>query len=306
MTPFKNKLPNDFNSPIALPQTSEQSLQWQEANRDWWESNPMRYDWREKICDPEFTQEFYQEIDRRFFSDAQAYMPWQKIPFDYLIDFDSLKDKSVLEIGVGNGSHAQLLAQYSGSFTGIDLTDYAIESTSARMRCFGLNAKLFSMDAESMEFADNSFDLIWSWGVIHLSANTGRILKEMHRVLKPEGQAIVMVYHRNFWNYYIMAGLFQGIIKGDLLKTKSLHKTMQRYTDGALARFYSISEWKELVHEYFTVESIEIFGGKAEVVPLPAGKVKKIVISLIPNALSRFLTNRCQMGSFIVSKHKKH
>lgn len=47
-------------------------------------------------------------------------MSWRRLPFDSLIDFDSLKEKDVLGIGCGNGSYAQLLVQYARSYTGID------------------------------------------------------------------------------------------------------------------------------------------------------------------------------------------
>lgn len=305
MSTFQHNAPEDFRNPTELPRDLEQSRRWQEANRSWWESNPMRYDWKIKINYPEFSKEYYQEIDRRFFSDVQQYMPYRIISFDPLIDFSSLKNKAVLEIGVGGGSHAQLLAQNSGSFIGIDLTDWAVKCTSSRMQCFGINATIKKMDAESLEFADNTFDLVWSWGVIHHSSNTGAILKEIQRVLKPGGEAIIMVYHRNFWNYYILAGFFHGILRGELFITKSLHKTMQRNTDGAIARYYSISQWKKLVIELFEVSAINIFGSKVELVPLPAGKIKQFVLSLIPNGIGRFFTNRCQMGGFLVSKLRK-
>jgi len=157
------------------------------------------------------------------------------------------------------------------------------------------------MDAEAMQFDNNSFDFIWSWGVIHHSANTRSILKEIQRVLRPGGVAITMVYHRSFWNYYIMTGFFRGILQGELLKTKSLHETVQKYTDGAIARYYTIPEWQSLVSEFFHVKDIRVYGSKSELVPLPGGKIKNSVMALIPNGLSRFLTNQCKMGSFLVS-----
>ena len=305
MPPFKNGVPKGFKSPISLPEDPGENHQWQEDNRSWWESHPMRYDWKERVGVKEFTKEFFAEIDRRFFSNSKEFMPWKQIPFDLLIDFDSLRDKKVLEIGVGNGSHAQLLAHYAQSFTGIDITDYAVKSTSERMKCFGLKADILRMDAEHMQFDDNSFDFIWTWGVIHHSSNTRRVLQEMHRVLKPCGHAISMVYHRSFWYYYILGGLFRGILQGDIFKTRSLHKTVQRWTDGAIARYYSISEWRTLVPEFFCVEDILIFGSKSVIVPLPGGKVKNVVMRCIPNNLSRFLTNYCKMGDLLVSKLKK-
>ena len=59
------------------------------------------------------------------------------------------------------------------------------------------------MDAEHLEFPDETFDFVWSWGVIHHSANTEAIIREIHRVLKPGGEARVMVYHRNSINFWI-------------------------------------------------------------------------------------------------------
>ena len=261
----------------------------------------MRYDWKEHVGYEEFTKEFYQEIDRRFFSDAKVYMPSKHVPFDALIDFHALGELDVLEIGVGNGSHAALLAQYAHSFTGIDLTNYAVKSTSERMRCFGLRGTILQMDAEHMEFGDGAFDLIWSWGVIHHSSNTRQVLSEIHRVLRPGGRAVIMVYHRNFWNWYVVNGLLHGVVQGQIFKTKSVHGTVQRWTDGAIARYYTIAEWKASVSKFFGVDKVSIYGSKSEIIPLPGGKLKQAVVSVVPNGLSRFLTNHCRMGGFLVS-----
>ena len=305
MSFLKKKNVDDFSDPTQLPSSEIQAKEWQEKNLTWWESHPMRYDWKEKIDVPEFTKEYYEEIDARFFSLAAEFLPPEAIPFDSLIHYADLHDRDVLEIGVGNGSVAQLLAKHSKSFSGIDITDFAIKSTTERMKCFGLQANVIRMDAEKMEFEDESFDFIWSWGVIHHSSDTRKILKEMNRVLRPGGRAVTMVYHRNWWNYWIVSGLFYGILQGSLLKTKSIHKIMQLRTDGALARFYSTSEWRELVAEFFQVEIIQIYGSKAQIIPLPFGRMKKIIMSILPNSISHLLTNRLRMGTFLVSELNK-
>ena len=301
----KPRAPQGFSRPTDLPQGAEQATRWQEANRTWWEAHPMRYDWKEQLGHPEFSREFFDEIDRRFFSSTAEYMPWSRIPFDPLIDFESLREMDVLEIGVGNGSHAALLARHARSFTGIDLTDYAVTSTRERFRRFELAGRIERMDAERMEFADQSFDFIWTWGVIHHSSNTRRILQEMCRVLRPGGKATTMVYYRNLWNYYVAGGFFHGLLKGDLLRTRSLNQTVQRHTDGAIARYYSIPEWKELVSEFFRVERVLVFGSKPEILPIPGGRVKNQLLKLIPNSASRFFTNRLRFGQFLVSDLRK-
>jgi len=289
----KNEAPGDFTSPIALPADAEQQRRWQDSNRLWWESHPMRYDWKKAVGCEEFSREFFEEIDKR--------MPWRIWPFYSLIDIAALKNKDVLEIGVGNGSHAQLLAAAARSFTGIDITEYGVRSTSERMKVFGLPGKILRMDAESMGFRDHSFDFIWTWGVIHHSANTRGILKEMRRVLKPSGHAVTMVYHRGLWNYYTVGGIMRGIAGGDLFRTRSLHRTVQRHTDGAIARYYSLSEWRRMASEYFRVGRMRVFGDKTDLVPLPGGRVKDAAMVLIPDRVSRFLTNRCRFGSLLVS-----
>jgi len=295
----RQELPAGFSSPTALPCSDEQRRTWQSANRQWWESHPMRYDWKDGIAFEEFSEEFFADIDQRFFSQVALYATSKKTPFDWLIDFDSLRDQDVLEIGVGNGSHAQLLASRAGSFTGIDLTEYAVTSTARRFECFGLPGRVLRMDAEQLQFPDSSFDLIWTWGVIHHSSNTRRILEEMRRVLRPGGKAIVMVYHRTFWEYYV-----QGAIL-NLFSRSGLHASIQQRTDGALARYYTRNEWRELVSDLFEVQRIRIYGKKTELVPIPAGKFKNTLVGLIPNPVSRFFTNTCKWGSFLVAEMVK-
>jgi ubiquinone/menaquinone biosynthesis C-methylase UbiE len=302
---FKKEVPSGFDSPIALPSSLEQESQWQSANRAWWEGHPMRYDFSKKLEVEEFSKQFYEEIDRRFFADAATMLPWRKIPFDSLIDFDSLRKKDVLEIGCGNGSHAQLLVEHARSYTGIDLTSYAAKSTTQRLKHVALNGTIRQMDAECMDFPDGSFDYIWSWGVIHHSANTRKIIKEMHRVLRPGGEARIMVYHRNFWNYRLFAGLIGGIVHGHLFKTKSFHKASQLMTDGAIARLYTTDEWKALVSDLFEVKMIRILGSKMGLVPLPSSRLKKGLMSIIPNNLSQFLNSRMRLGTFLYSTLRK-
>ncbi|HEY0460003.1 MAG TPA: methyltransferase domain-containing protein [Pyrinomonadaceae bacterium] len=310
MSIFAENKADNFANPTELPDSQEEREKWLEANQKWWETNPMRYDWLggklDKIPYAEFSKEFYREIDSRFFANANEYLPLRKIPFDGLIDFESLKDKKVLEIGVGNGSHAQLLATYAGDFTGIDLTDYGVKSTIGRMKVFGLDkAKIIQMNAEDLQFESESFDFVWSWGVIHHSANPRRILEEINRVLKPGGTFKAMVYYRSFWSYYAF-GLLAGIGKGYFFKGDSFHESVQKITDGAIARYYSLSEWRaEIETAGLKVENIRVLGAKSAILPIPGNRLKYKMLDLVPNPISRFMTNNLRMGSFVVSEAKK-
>jgi SAM-dependent methyltransferase len=303
---FEEGNPNDFLNWTALPESPEQKESWQNMNRAWWEKNPMRYDFTyENNRFQEGTKEFYEEVDRRFYVSVYQFMPWQKRPFDPIIDFAALRRKDVLEIGVGCGSNAQLLSENSGSFTGIDLTEYAVNATKTRFRCFGLSGNILRMDAEKMEFKDNSFDFIWSWGVIHHSSNTRKILEEIHRVLRPGGRVAVMVYHRSIWNTYVRGALYYGVIKGRFLKSRSLNSIIQQSTDGALARYYTVSEWDAELSRLFKVENSSVYGSKSQIIPLPWGRTKEFLMKLIPDAWGRFITNRPFMGFLLVSSFTK-
>jgi ubiquinone/menaquinone biosynthesis C-methylase UbiE len=75
--------------------------------------------------------------------------------------------------------------------------------TRRRFEMEGLGAELRVADAESLPFGDASFDLVYSHGVLHHTPDIGRAINEVHRVLKPGGTALVMLYHKNSYNYYV-------------------------------------------------------------------------------------------------------
>ena len=293
-----------FDRPTQLPRNEEEHRRWQAANKAWWESAPMRYDWREAVIQSPGSEDYFKEIDRRFFVSARTFMPWREIPFDAVIPFNELHDKDVLEIGVGQGTHAQLLASHCKTFIGIDLTIAAAAMTSTRLKLFGVPGSVLQMDAERIGFPANSFDYVWSWGVIHQSADTQRVLTEMHRVLRPGGTCTVMVYYRSWWNYQV-SGFLRGMFQGQWRKLGSLHHVSQSGSDGAIARYYKPAEWQAAVRNLFVLESMQIYGLKSDVVPLPHGRLKRFVMDLISDALARFLTTRLRMGSLLVAHMRK-
>jgi ubiquinone/menaquinone biosynthesis C-methylase UbiE len=300
---FGNKAAG-FYSPTQLPGDEAERRRWQDNNKAWWEATPMRYDWREHIDESPSTKAYFEEIDRRFLSSARKYMPWRNVPFDAVIPYEDVADKDVLEIGVGQGTHAQLIAPRCKSFTGVDLTSYAAEMTSRRLSLFGIQGKVLQMDAEDMMFADNSFDYIWSWGVIHHSSDTRRVLEEMHRVLRPDGKCTVMVYHRSWWSYYV-CGLLRRAFQRQMRTKVNVHQANQRATDGAIARYYTRRDWRSITHGLYVVEVMQIYGLKAELIPLPYSRFKSGLEQLFPDAVARVFLRHLQMGSFLVVQMHK-
>jgi SAM-dependent methyltransferase len=293
-----------FDHPTQLPRDEEERRRWQSANRAWWESAPMRYDGREEIVQRPGSEAYFREIDRRFFASARAFIVWDKTPFDSIIPFDTLADKDVLEIGVGQGTHAQLLASHCRSFTGIDLTTAAAAMTARRLTLFGVPGSVLQMDAERMGFGPNSFDFVWSWGVVHQSADTRRVLAEIERVLRPSGRCTVMVYYRSWWNYQV-SGFLRAVFQGRWRKLGTLHHVSQSGSDGAIARYYKPAEWEGAARDLFTIDSMQIYGLKSDVVPLPHGRLKQMAMALLPDSLARFMTSRLRMGSLLVAHMRK-
>ncbi len=139
----------------------------------------------------------------------------------YIFDFAKFgegRDRDVLEIGVGMGAdhHMWALAKPK-SLTGVDLTPRAIEFTRERFAAEGLTSDLRVSDAEALPFQDETFDIVYSWGVMHHSPNTQQCFREAWRVLRPGGVARIMVY-----NTYSLIGLMlwlrYGLLAGRPLR----------------------------------------------------------------------------------------
>jgi len=110
--------------------------------------------------------------------------------------FHESRGQSVLEIGVGLGADHEQYAKAGAKLTGIDLTERAVQHTRRRLQSFGLHSDLSTGDAENLVFPDQSFDVVYSWGVIHHSPDTQEAVREVFRVLKWGGVARIMIYHK--------------------------------------------------------------------------------------------------------------
>lgn len=164
----------------------------------------------------------------------------------YIVDFadaTAWRGRKVLEIGVGLGSDHQLFAEAGADLHGIDYTDRAIEHTGHRLELFGLRSQLQRADAEALPFPDNSFDMVYSWGVIHHTPDTPQAAREIMRVLKPGGSFKVMIYHT--WSLVgLMLWLRYGLGRGRPFT--SLSEIYSRYLESPGTKAYTPSEAAEL------------------------------------------------------------
>ncbi len=125
-----------------------------------------------------------------------------------------LAGKAVLEIGPGGGGHSCLFKRHGASVTAVDITPQRAISTAFKLGLVaGGEGRAYNADAENLPFRDNSFDIVYSNGVLHHSENTDRTIAEVLRVLKPGGKAVLMLYARHsavFWGTIVPLGLVTG------------------------------------------------------------------------------------------------
>lgn len=168
-----------------------------------------------------------------------------------LAGFKESRGKRVLEIGVGLGADHQRYAEAGAELYGIDLTERAVEHTRRRLGVFGLSSHLTVGDAENQAFPDESFDLVYSWGVLHHSPNTPKAVAEVHRLLKRGGEARIMIYHKwsliglMLWTRYALFGLRPWL---------SLTEVYARYLESPGTKAYTVSEGRRLFSTFGEVE----------------------------------------------------
>lgn len=159
---------------------------------DFWQANPCGT----KFTDAEIgSREFFNAVEQHRYT-TESHIP-------KVIDFPRWRNRDVIEVGCGLGTDAINFARNGARYTGVDLTEASIALVEKRFAQEGLHAALRVADAEALPFADESFDLFYSHGVLHHTPDTQRTMDEAHRVLRPGGTAMVMLYHKSSYNYHV-------------------------------------------------------------------------------------------------------
>jgi len=270
----------------------------QAGNRKWWTDHTMSYDWNDTVQLTKYSREWFDEIDRRFIHGARLFGHGEK-PFDRIIPFENLAGRRVLEIGCGMGMHSDLMAHAGGVVSSIDLSPTSVDVTRRRAELKGISVDVRQMDAVKLDFPDNTFDFVWSWGVIHHSSQTGQIIKEIHRVLKPGGEVRVMVYNLHGMTAYItMATRYLFAF----WRGKGLDECLWESTDGYTARFYTPDLLADAFATFFENVSVQSLGQDSDGVPLPRYLRRPILRLISHETLARWANQR---GSFLFVTAKK-
>ncbi len=212
-----------------------------------------REQWGQDPCGAEYarehelgTREFFDEVERSRYTD---YAPWMP----ELMGFNQFSGASLLEIGCGMGTDLLQFARGGALCTGVDLTPRSVEITRHRFALYGQRGSLMISDGEKLPFKSNSFDVVYSNGVLHHTPDTEGAINEVHRVLRPGGIAKVMLYHRNSLNYWVEIVLRRGIFGGEYLRGRSSEEIMSRVIE------FSEHEARPLVRVYRRKQARDLF-----------------------------------------------
>jgi ubiquinone/menaquinone biosynthesis C-methylase UbiE len=212
--------------------------------REQWTGDPCGSNYGQKY--PFATREYFDEVERHRY---EVYAPWMPA----VMEFKDFAGAKLLEVGCGMGTDLLQFARGGAVCTGVDLTPRSLEVSQLHFELYGERANFSLADAERLPFADESFDVVYSNGVLHHTPGTAQAVREVHRVLRPGGIAKVMLYHRHSFYYWTEIMLHRGILRGQLLRGQSPEEIMSRYVE------YSEHEARPLVKVYSEREARALF-----------------------------------------------
>lgn len=171
----------------------ERAAEIRKEVEQFWDARPCDSDRSRRLPG---TKEYFLDIE------ADRYSLQRHIRDEILSKID-WRDKAVLEIGTGVGTDARVIISGGADYTGINIDRGSVEVTRQALEVFGLPGKVEQHDATRLPYADESFDVIYSFGAFPCIPDLPRAIGEIHRVLKPGGQVLGLLYNRSSINYHV-------------------------------------------------------------------------------------------------------
>ena len=174
--------------------------------RDFWNASPCQSD----LSAAAERRRYFEEISHKRYNGREWHVP-------VVANFPAYKGKQVLEIGCSIATDGLEFAKAGAIYTGVDLTPHSVELAEERFGIFDVPGTFVVANAEELPFSDDSFDHIYSFGVIHHAPRPEKIAAEMHRILRKGGTFTVMLYNRDSINYYLEIMFLRKIFRLCLL-----------------------------------------------------------------------------------------
>jgi ubiquinone/menaquinone biosynthesis C-methylase UbiE len=242
--------------------------------------NEVRAFWNSDPCGTR-----YLEGNDDFEAHARARYALEPFIFEFA-DFKNSRGLKVLEIGVGMGADYLEWLKAGAQATGVDFSSASIERTRQRCELAGHECDLRVADAEHLSFPDNSFDVVYSYGVMHHSPDTQQCVREALRVLKTGGQARIMVYH-----HPSLTGLMLWLRYG-WLRGKSLRQSVYDHLESPGTKTYSRSEAAALMGGFRDVKMRLVFSPGDLLLHQPSARFQSWFYRMVWKLYPRWLLRR--------------
>jgi ubiquinone/menaquinone biosynthesis C-methylase UbiE len=207
----------------------------------------------------------------------------------------------VLEIGVGMGADYLEWLRAGALVTGVDISEASLERARCRCESAGFHPDLHVADAEDLPFPDNTFDVAYSYGLMHHSPDTQQCLREAYRVLKPGGIARIMLYHHPSLTG-AMLWLRYGVLGGE-----SLRMSVYDHLESPGTRTYTKSEVHSMLSGFEDIQSEQVFSPGDLLLNLPSKRFRSWPYRLVWKLYPRFLISRLarRWGLFLLVSARK-
>jgi len=197
---------------------------------------------------------------------------------DYMHDvfrFSSFAGKLVLDLGCGAGIDSAEFIRNGAQVVSLDFTRTGVKLTQGLLKEAGFPSHVIQADALSLPFKQNTFDCVYSFRVLHHIPQIEEALAQIHQVLKPTGQIMVMLYHKDSLLYHSI--IYLRGIKERMLGKFTPDEILSRYSEQRKncphTRAYTKSEAKELFGRFFEDIQVEVH---YNVIALPGGRTIKV------------------------------
>ena len=150
------------------------------------------------------TKEYFNEVEAKKFRAEPHILTFTEFP--------KWKGKKVLEIGCGLATVGINFATYGADYTGVELSEKSLDLAKKRFEVFEQTGKFYSGNAEELSsfIPVETYDLIYSFGVIHHSPYPEKIIAEIKKYMNENSVLKIMLYAKDSWkNYMIESGLDQ-------------------------------------------------------------------------------------------------
>ena len=206
--------------------------------------------WNENLCGKHFIDSSY--LSEEFFDTYTDFRYRKTHHLDKYIDWQAAKEKEVLEIGLGIGADGCRWAEQAKKYTGVDLTLEAVEATRKHLAIRNLSGIVRQCNAEKLPFENETFNIVYSHGVLHHTTNINNAFAEVERVLDKKGVFIVMLYAKGSFNYWFRIQLyFRLMFLASLIKRKfglKIKETWTSHLNNLDNKGWAYFSWKEWPH----------------------------------------------------------